>query len=141
VRDWKDRAAYPEALRRREVEANLGLFPIWDLDEHLAARDAELFRRQMLLDGAFRVLAILSAINRLYFTTFQFKRARAHIARMAVRPEQLAERLDRIASSPPSEAANELMKLLQETRAIVQAEMPDLPSPRSAEMGLEEIGA
>ena len=68
LREWQSRAAYPEALRRREVEANLRFFPVWDLDEHLAARDAELFRRQMLLDGAFRVLAVLSAINRLYFT-------------------------------------------------------------------------
>jgi hypothetical protein len=59
VRRWQERARYPEPLRRREVEANLGVFAIWAIDDHLAARDAELFRRQMLLDGAFRVVAIL----------------------------------------------------------------------------------
>ncbi len=126
IREWQVRAAYPASLRRREVEANLGLWPVRDLDEHLAARDAELFRRQMLLDGAFRVLAILSAINRLYFTTFQFKRARAHIDRMAVKPDHLAESLDFIANAPPSEAAEHLRKLVEATRAIAQAEMPDL---------------
>jgi hypothetical protein len=126
IRDWQVRAAYPEALRRREVEANLGLFPVWDLDDHLAARDAELFRRQMLLDGAFRLLAVLSAINRLYFTTFQFKRARAHIEQMTIRPEQLAQKLDLIANAPPSDAAEELRKLHDETKTIVRAEMPDL---------------
>ncbi len=131
VRNWQARAAYPEELRRREVETNLGLFPIWVLDEHLAARDAELFRRQMLLDGAFRVLAILSAINRLYFCDFQFKRARAHAAHMAVKPEHLAESLDLIASSHPSEAAAELGKLVHETKAIVRAEMPDVDVERS----------
>jgi hypothetical protein len=110
-------------LRRREVEAHLGFFPVWTLDEHLAARDAELFRRQMLLDGAFRVLAVLSAINRLYFTSFQLKRTRAHIQRMALRPENLAVSLDLIANGPPSEAAQELKKLVAETRAIVRADM------------------
>jgi hypothetical protein len=130
IREWQLRAAYPEALRRREVEANLGLFPVWDLDEHLAARDAELFRRQMLLDGAFRVLAVLSAVNRLYFTTFQFKRARAHIDRMAARPDRLAETLDGIANGPPSDAAQELRKLVEATKAILKAEMPEVDIDR-----------
>lgn len=121
---WQERARYPESLRRREVEANLGFFPIWKLDGHLAVRDAELFRRQMLLDGAVRVLAVLSAVNRLYFTTFQFKRARAHVERMALRPDRLVERLDRVANAPPSEASEELRTLVDDTKAIVAAEMP-----------------
>jgi len=70
IRSWQKRAAYPESMRRREVEANLGIFPIWKIDEHLGSRDADLFRRQMLLDGAFRVVAVLSAVNRIYFSTF-----------------------------------------------------------------------
>lgn len=126
IRGWQARARYPESLRLREVEANVGWFPIWDLDEHLAARDAELFRRQMLLDGAFRVVAVLSAVNRLYFTTFQFKRAGAHFDAMNVKPDRLTERLDRVANAAPSEAAAELKQLVEETRAIVRAEMPDL---------------
>ncbi len=126
VQGWRDRARYPESLRRREVEANLGFFGVWALDRHLAARDAELFRRQMLLDGAFRVLAVLSAVNRLYFTTFQFKRARAHADRMTHRPDRLAERLDRVANAAPSEAAAELRMLVDETKAIVKKEMPEV---------------
>lgn len=126
LRGWQGRARYPESLRRSEVEANLGFFAIWALDEHLAARDAELFRRQMLLDGAFRVVAVLSAVNRLYFTTFQFKRAHTHTERMTVRPERLAERLDQVANEAPSNAAEELRKLVDETKAIVKAEMPDV---------------
>jgi hypothetical protein len=130
VREWKARAAYPEGLRRREVEANLSIFPIWALNDHLAARDAELFRRQMLLEGAFRVVAILSAVNRLYFSTFQFKRARAHVERMTLRPEHLAEGLDLIANGAPSAAAAELKRLFQETKVIVRAEMPDVDAER-----------
>lgn len=126
VRDWQARAAYPEPLRRREVERNLGIFPIWLADEHLAARDAELFRRQMLLEGAFRVVGILSAVNRLYFTTFQFKRAGAHAARMALKPDRLGDRLDLVANAQPSTAAEELRTLVDETKAIVRSELPEV---------------
>jgi predicted nucleotidyltransferase len=131
VRDWQDRATYPEALRRREIEANLGWFPSWAIDAHLAARDAELFRRQMLLDGAFRVVAVLSAINRLYFTTFQFKRAGTHIDAMRLKPENLAERLNRVANAAPSDAAEELHQLVEETKTIVRDELPDLDVDRA----------
>jgi predicted nucleotidyltransferase len=126
IREWQSRARYSESLRRREVEANLGWFPIWALDQHLASRDAELFRRQMLLEGAFKVVAVLSAVNRLYFTTFQFKRAAAHVDRMTVKPDRLADRLDRVANAPPTEAADALRTLVDETKAIVRNELPDV---------------
>jgi len=126
IAKWKRRAAYPESLRRREVQRNLGFFPIWKIDDHLAARDAELFRRQMLLDGAYRVVSVLSALNRVYFSTFQFKRTGAHFEQMALKPERVSERLDRVANAEPSAAAEELRRLVEETRAIVKREMPDL---------------
>jgi predicted nucleotidyltransferase len=126
IHQWQRRARYPEELRRREIDANLGWFPIWALDQHLASRDAELFRRQMLLEGAFKVVAVLSAVNRLYFTTFQFKRAGAHADQMNLKPDRLADRLDRVANAPPSEAADELRKLVGETKAIVSREMPEV---------------
>jgi hypothetical protein len=126
IRGWQGRASYPESLRRPEIEANLGWFPIWAIDKHLAARDAELFRRQMLLEGAFKVVAVLSAVNRVYFTTFQFKRAGGHVDQMNVKPDRLAERLDRVANAPPSEAAEELRALVEETKAIVSRELPDV---------------
>ena len=126
IRDWQRRAAYPETLRRREVVANIGFFPIWRADAQLAARDAELFRRQMLLDGAFRVLAVLSALNRVYFSTFQFKRAGAHVEQLSIRPEHLAERLDAVANAAPAEAVEVLRSLVEETKALVKAEMPDI---------------
>lgn len=130
IRDWQGRARYPELLRRREVETNLGWFPVWAIDGQLAARDAELFRRQMLLDGAFRVVAILSAVNRLYFTNFQFKRASAHFDAMKIKPDHLAERLDKVANAAPSVAAEELQQLVEETKAIVKAEMPEVETDR-----------
>ena len=130
IRSWQERAAYPDALRVREVEANLGFFPVWRIDDHLAARDAGLFRRQMLLDGAFRVVAVLSAINRVYFSTFQFKRAGTHVEHMRVKPDGLSERLTFVANGPPSKAAEELRSLVEETKAIVKTEMPGIEVER-----------
>jgi len=126
IAGWRRRAAYPEAFRRREVERNLGIFPIWRLDDHLAARDAELVRRQMLVEGAFRVVSILSAVNRVYFSTFQFKRSGAHFAQLNLRPERLSERMDVVANGAPSVAAHELRGLVEETMAIVKREMPGI---------------
>jgi hypothetical protein len=126
IADWKRRSAYPESVRRHEVEKNLGFFPVWLIDEHLAARDSELFRRQMLLDGAFRVVAVLSALNRLYFSTFQFKRAGAHFDAMLLKPERLAEQLDAVANGEPAAAAQELRRLVEETKGLVRREMPEV---------------
>jgi len=127
VSSWQARLSYPEELRRREIEANLGFFPIWALGEYLSTRDAALFERQMLLDGAFRVVAVLSALNGLYFSTFQFKRTQSHVARMGLKPERLAERLNLVADAPAPEAGDELRRLVEETKALVKAELPDLP--------------
>jgi hypothetical protein len=123
---WQERIRYPDELRRREIERNLGFFPIWRLDEYLATRDAALFQRQMLLDGAFRVTAVLSALNRLYFSSFQFKRMADHAARMRLRPERLAERLAIVANAPTGEAGRELEALVEETRQLIRSELADL---------------
>jgi hypothetical protein len=126
IAGWKRRLAYSEDLRRREVEANIGFFPIWRADRQLAARDAEMFRRQMLVEGAFRLVAVLSALNRVYFSTFQFKRAAAHFNELALKPDRLGERLDAVVNAPPSEAAEELRALVEETKALVTREMPEV---------------
>ena len=127
IESWQSAVrVYSPILRRREIERNIGIFPVWALDEHLAARDAELFRRQVALDGAFRVVAVLSAVNELYFSTFQFKEMRAHIERMRIAPHNLADRLERVASGPLSAAAEELRTLVEETKAIVRRNAPDI---------------
>jgi len=126
IRNWRERITYPDELRRREVQHNLGFFPIWKLDSYLATREAELFRRQMLLDGAFRALAVLSALNGVYFSDFQFKRASAHAAKLAAKPHDLAARLALIADGPPAEAAEELRALIEETKALVSRELPNV---------------
>jgi hypothetical protein len=41
-------------------------------------------------------------------------------------PDRLAERLDRVANAAPSEAAEELRMLVEETKVIVKREMSDV---------------
>lgn len=126
IGSWQERICYPDELRRREIERNLGFFPIWRLGEYLATRDAALFERQMLLDGAFRVTAVLSALNRLYFSSFQFKRMADHVERMRLRPDRLAERLALVANAPAGDAGRELAALVEETKQLVRSELADV---------------
>jgi hypothetical protein len=41
---------------------------------------------------------------------------------LALKPERLAQRLDFVANAEPSAAADELRRLVEETRAIVKRE-------------------
>src|SRR5207302_4759260 len=95
IAGWRERIArLPEPLARTMAEHHLALFPYWRAHRQLAARDARLFELQSLLDGAFRLVGALSAVNGLYFTTFQFKRTRAHVAALAHAPHHLARPLE-----------------------------------------------
>lgn len=80
----------------------------------------------MLLDAAFNLLGVLAGLNRLYFTRFQLKRTRVYIAKMAIAPERLADRLESLFRLDAKPAAAELGRLIDETRALVRAELPDL---------------
>jgi Nucleotidyltransferase domain len=120
---------YPEQLRRAMVERHWNFFPLWYHGEAMAARDAELWRLDMLLDAAFNLLAVLAALNRLYFTRFELKQLRALVAKMELAPPRLADRLESFFRLEPDAAATEFARLVEETRALVAAELPDLELP------------
>jgi predicted nucleotidyltransferase len=130
VERWRARVrSYPEPLRRAMVERHWNFFPLWYYREAMGQRDTELWRLDMLLDGAFNLLAVLAGLNRLYFTRFELKRTRALIAKMALAPPQLADRLESLFLLEPEPAAAELSRLIDETRLLVAAELPDLELP------------
>ena len=97
----------------------------------MAARDAELWRLDVLLEAAFNLLGVLAGLNRLYVARFEFKRLRSLVAKMELAPPALADRLEELFRLPPHEAAQELGRLVEETRALVAAELPhvELPLP------------
>ena len=120
---------YPEALRQAMIERHWSFFPLWYYGEAMAVRDAELWRLDMLLEAAFNLLAVLAALNRRYFARFELKRMRALIAQMELAPPRLAERLESLFRLAPEPAAAELGRMVEETRALVAAELPDLELP------------
>lgn len=130
---WRARAAaYPDELRRKSVEHHLRFFPIWSIDRGLVPRDALHFRLQMRLEVAFNVLGVLSALNRAYFTDFQFKRLRAHAADLVISPPRLADRLEgAMAIHESFRAMEDLRALVAETVALVERELPAVDTAKA----------
>jgi len=126
IKRWNARVAqYPEALRLATVRRYWRFFPLWYEAGALRNRDAELWRLDVLLEGAFNLLGVLAGLNRLYFTRFQFKHMRAYIAGMKLAPDRLADRLESLFRLDPEQAAAELEHLIEETLTLVEAELPD----------------
>ena len=127
IETWQAKIAdYSPALAQVMVEQHLQFFPLWNLQEQLATRDAVLWRYQILTEAAYNLLAILAGLNRLYFTSFQFKRLHHFAAQMAIKPADFAARLDRLFSAQPAEAALELKVLVDETLDLVAQHMPQV---------------
>ena len=126
IERWRERAAdYPDSLRRAMIERHWRFFPLWYVDRQVAERDALLWRQEILVNAAFDLLAVLAALNRLYFTRFQLKRMRKLVGRMRLAPPDLADRLERLVADGEG-AVRELELLIAETQALVVAELPDL---------------
>jgi len=125
IERWKTRIAhYPEPMRRAMVQRYWKFFPLWYSSAAMAKRDAELWRLDMLLEAAFNLVGVLAGLNRLYFTRFQFKGARAYVARMNLAPVRFADRLESLFDLNSEAAAAELERLVEETRALVEVELP-----------------
>lgn len=124
IQQWKTRVAnYPEALAQAMVEEYLKFFPLWGYQKHLAKRDATLFYHQILLESAQNLLGVLSGLNRLYYSTFQFKRMGLFIEKMTIAPTNLKSRLESLFHIEPQAAANQLEELVQETLELVETHM------------------
>ena len=131
IAEWRGRVAgYPDALRRATIVHHWRFFPLWFTARRLAVRDTYIWRRQVLVNAVLDLLAVLGALNRLYMAPhFELKRLRKLTARMTLAPPDLADRLERLFEAEAEEAALELERLVGETKALVEAELPDLELP------------
>jgi hypothetical protein len=121
VERWRREAAYGEALQHAVVAKHWPVFPLWRLHDHIAARDALLWRQQILVDAAFDLLAVLAAANRVWFSSFHFKRTRRLVDKLGAAPPDLAGRLESLFTLEPRAAAAELELLVRETEEILSA--------------------
>jgi hypothetical protein len=135
---WRERVArYPDAFRRASIEQHWRFFPLWFYAPAIAERDAELWRLDVLLEAAFNMLGVLAALNRVYYARFELKRLRALTAKLVLAPADLANRLEALFRLPPAEAAAELGRLVEETRDLVAAELPELELALRPPPGIE----
>jgi predicted nucleotidyltransferase len=131
IAEWRVRVAdYPDSLRRATIVHHWRFFPLWYTARRLAVRDTYIWRRQVLVNAALDLLAVLGALNRLYVAPrFELKRLRKLTAQMTLAPPDLADRLERLFELESEEAALELERLVGQTQALVEAELPDLELP------------
>ena len=130
IERWQRRLRdYPEEFRLEMIRRHWNFFPLWYYGEAMALRDAELWRLDALLEGAFNLLGVLAGLNRLYFARFELKRTRDLVAKMELAPPLLADRLETLFRLAPPEAAQSFGALVEETRQLVGRELPDLELP------------
>jgi len=117
-------AAFPPEL----ADAMLGFWlkspTPWKAITQLRQRDAGLWCRELLVEAGYRMLGVLAALNRRYFTRFQVKRVGKLAASFAIAPPQLAARLDALLVAEPFAAFEALHALEAEVLALVALHAP-----------------
>jgi hypothetical protein len=126
IERWKARIRdFPDGLARAMVERWLKFFPVWYVQDALDTRDATLWHFQIRTETAYNLIGVLAGLNRLYFTTFQFKKMRRFLDQMAIKPERMTDRLEDLFRQPPPAAAASLEALVRDVLALVAREMPE----------------
>lgn len=127
IQQWKEQiATYPPALAEAMVKKHLAFFPVWGLDHHFRTRDATIWYYQNLVEITHNLIGVLAGLNRLYFTTFQFKRMGRFVAQMAITPPNLATRLEALFQGEMAQVSVEVESLVAETVALVETYMPTI---------------
>lgn len=127
IQKWKEEiSAYPDVLAQAMVETNLTFFPVWSLQERFFARDATVWWHQILVESAQKMLGILAGLNRVYYTSFQFKRMGKFIDSLTVLPPNFAARLESLFCDEPQIAAPNLEQLVKEILELVEQQMPQI---------------
>ena len=131
IQAWKDRLEdYPKALATKMVQHHLQFFPLWGYAGYFAGRDALIWHYQTLVEAAHNLLGVLAGLNRVYYSTFQFKRMRKFVDTLALKPPRLCERLEALFSAERVQAGLELRELVRELLDLVEEHMPEADTAR-----------
>jgi hypothetical protein len=79
-----------------------------------------------MVEAAQNLLGVLSGLNRLYYSTFQFKRMSRFINQMAIAPENLAAQLEDLFHEERHIAVHQLEALVGETVELIEIHMPQI---------------
>jgi predicted nucleotidyltransferase len=131
IKQWQIYAqSYPDGLAKAMVQSHLHFFPIWRVQKWVAARDMTLCVYETLVESSYHILSILAGLNRLYFSSFRFKRQRQFIKQLRIAPHNLAERLENLFKLEYVSAVAELERLIEETVTLVEAQIPEIDTSR-----------
>jgi len=126
IERWRAEARITEKLQRAMIERRWNFFPWWYFEERLRLRDATLWRYDVLVQAAYNIVGVLAAVNRLYFSTLEFKRPANFLSRLEIALPDIALRLDTLFESDEATSTSELERLVRETATIVSARFPDM---------------
>lgn len=119
-------ADFPEPLGRAMAAHFLGRVTPWRAVGQLLHRDASLWCHELRAQAGYRMIGALAGLNALYFTTFQFKRMRRFVSKMAIAPPDFASRIEHALQADMAAAFAELHALEGEVIALVAQRWPDL---------------
>jgi len=127
VRQWQEKLShYPDALAQAMVKHYMAIVPVWAIQERMQPRDATIWLNQLLVEASYQLLGILAGLNRLYYSSFQFKRMHHFVAQMKIAPPDLATRLEALFHSDIAIAATQLEELTREVVELVEQHMPQV---------------
>ncbi len=108
------------------VTENIAIFPIWGIEDHLKNRDCYVWYTEMLVDAIHKILRILSALNRCYFSSFQFRRMRMFVEQLEIVPDNLCTRIEDLFQAEGNFRLSELRELVRDTVSITESHMPSV---------------
>jgi predicted nucleotidyltransferase/septum formation topological specificity factor MinE len=130
VQKWIDRAAaYPPELAPKMVQEYLRFTPPWILSKMVAERGDLLWLYQLLVKAEENLMGVMFGLNHMYHTA-DFKRLDWVISKMHTTPPDFANRLKVVLRSEPQAAVQQLVKLQEETLALVEQHMPEVDTTR-----------
>jgi predicted nucleotidyltransferase len=127
IRALKEKVAvYPEALGQAMILENVDLGSRWNNREALLARQDWLMLYKVMVAVQTNIMGILFGLNRVYVHHPAFKWQRHALEAMHIVPKNLAERLESVLISHPTNSVMELENIIQEVYELVEKEMPTI---------------
>ncbi|GGE64095.1 DUF4037 domain-containing protein [Priestia taiwanensis] len=122
----KEIATYPLQLSKQMISDNLRFGNRWNNREALLNRQDWLMLYDVLCDVQKKVFGVLFGLNKMYVHHPTFKWMAYNIDNMAIKPDNLSERMSAILIDKPENSVNELEILIREVIELVETHLPEL---------------
>jgi hypothetical protein len=126
VGEWREKARYTDRLQQATIEKRWKLFPWWYFERRLESRDASVWRYDVLVQSTYAIVGALAALNGVYFSTLEFKRMNAFLARLELGPPDLAARLSALFELEGSASITALETVVADTQALIADRFPNV---------------